>query len=194
VRRRRNALWPASREVRPKQFFAAVRCALDVSGYDHRVSDPSLFEQPIIVTNAAYRFMVLEQLAEVGLRPTFCWSRCDAIPGQRLRPVGLAQPATVRPWCWRSPPITSCAMRAPLLRLPPGARCGRAGTHRHFRVKPERAATEYGYISPGRWCPERWRAVRKIRREADPAQAAIHQGGLSLEQRHFMFPRLRLAR
>ena len=32
-----------------------------------RVSDAALFERPIVITNAAYRFMVLEQLAEIGL-------------------------------------------------------------------------------------------------------------------------------
>ena len=32
-----------------------------------RVSDPGLFERPIVITNAAYRLMVLEQLAEIGL-------------------------------------------------------------------------------------------------------------------------------
>jgi mannose-1-phosphate guanylyltransferase/mannose-6-phosphate isomerase len=30
-------LWPASREVRPKQFFAPVRTALDISGHDRAV-------------------------------------------------------------------------------------------------------------------------------------------------------------
>ena len=32
-----------------------------------RVSDAALFERPIVITNTAYRFMVLEQLAEIGL-------------------------------------------------------------------------------------------------------------------------------
>jgi len=80
-------LWPASREVRPKQFLPLFGARSTFQDTITRVSDPSLFEQTDHRTNAAYRFMVLEQLAEVGLRPTFCWSRCDAIPGQRLRPV-----------------------------------------------------------------------------------------------------------
>jgi mannose-1-phosphate guanylyltransferase len=32
-----------------------------------RVSDQGLFARPIVITNAAYRFMVLEQLNEIGL-------------------------------------------------------------------------------------------------------------------------------
>src|SRR4029078_1353196 len=32
-----------------------------------RVSDATLFERPVVITNNAYRFMVLEQLAEIGI-------------------------------------------------------------------------------------------------------------------------------
>jgi mannose-1-phosphate guanylyltransferase/mannose-6-phosphate isomerase len=31
------------------------------------MSDANLFDRPIVITNAAYRFMVLEQLAEIGI-------------------------------------------------------------------------------------------------------------------------------
>src|SRR2546430_14722568 len=61
-------LWPASREVRPKQFLSLLGTRSTFQDTIARVSDPSLFEQPIIITNAAYRFMVLEQLAEIGAR------------------------------------------------------------------------------------------------------------------------------
>src|SRR5271167_926013 len=59
-------LWPASREVRPKQFLALFGARSTFQDTIVRVSAPTLFERPIIITNAAYRFMVLEQLAEIG--------------------------------------------------------------------------------------------------------------------------------
>src|ERR1700740_760488 len=59
-------LWPASREVRPKQFLALFGARSTFQDTILRGSDPSLFERPIIVTNAASRFMVMEQLAEIG--------------------------------------------------------------------------------------------------------------------------------
>ena len=31
------------------------------------MSEAALFERPIVITNTAYRFMVLEQLAEIGI-------------------------------------------------------------------------------------------------------------------------------
>src|SRR5580704_4232505 len=60
-------LWPASREVRPKQFLPLFGPRSTFQDTLLRVSDGKLFERPIVITNAAYRFMVLEQLAEIGI-------------------------------------------------------------------------------------------------------------------------------
>src|SRR6202047_1894807 len=60
-------LWPASREVRPKQFLPLFGVRSTFQDTVLRVSDATLFERPIVITNAAYRFMVQEQLAEIGL-------------------------------------------------------------------------------------------------------------------------------
>src|ERR1700726_3113118 len=60
-------LWPASREVRPKQFLPLFGPRSTFQDTILRVSDATLFERPIVITNTAYRFMVLEQLAELGL-------------------------------------------------------------------------------------------------------------------------------
>src|SRR5436305_11617377 len=60
-------LWPASREIRPKQFLPLFGSRSTFQETLLRVSEASLFERPIIITNAAYRFMVLEQLTEIGI-------------------------------------------------------------------------------------------------------------------------------
>src|ERR1700761_6451178 len=60
-------LWPASREVRPKQFLSLFGTRSTFQDTLLRVSDKDLFERPIVITNAAYRFMVMEQLAEIRL-------------------------------------------------------------------------------------------------------------------------------
>src|SRR6516165_5796438 len=59
-------LWPASREGRPKQFLPLFGAHSTFQDTIHRVLDPALFDRPIIVTNAQYRFLVAEQLAEIG--------------------------------------------------------------------------------------------------------------------------------
>src|SRR5579862_1120465 len=60
-------LWPASREGRPKQFLPLFGARSTFQDTLVRVSDAALFERPIVITNAAYRFMVLEQLTEIGI-------------------------------------------------------------------------------------------------------------------------------
>src|SRR6201997_4173616 len=60
-------LWPASREGRPKQFLPLFGARSTFQDTLLRVSDGMLFERAIVITNAAYRFMVLEQLAEIGI-------------------------------------------------------------------------------------------------------------------------------
>src|ERR1700682_1964490 len=60
-------LWPASREVRPKQFLPLFGPRSTFQDTLVRVSDAALFERPIVITNTVYRFMALEQLAEIGI-------------------------------------------------------------------------------------------------------------------------------
>src|SRR2546429_9402079 len=71
-------LWPASREVHPKQFLSLFGARSTFQDTLLRVSDADLFEPPVIITNNAYRFMVLEQLAEIGLE-------ADELPEPLLR-------------------------------------------------------------------------------------------------------------
>jgi hypothetical protein len=108
-------LWPASREVRPKQFLPLFGKRSTFQDTILRISDPSLFEPPIVITNVAYRFMVLEQLAEIGLTRMFCWSQCVETPARQLLLARfLRKGGTAMPWFWRSPPITSFAITRPL--------------------------------------------------------------------------------
>src|SRR3954447_7614039 len=60
-------LWPASREVHPKQFLPLFGTRSTFQETLARVSGDALFERPIVITNTAYRFMVREQLAEIGV-------------------------------------------------------------------------------------------------------------------------------
>lgn len=60
-------LWPASREGRPKQFLSLFGERSTFQDTLLRVSDPELFGRPIVITNMAYRFLVREQLDEIGL-------------------------------------------------------------------------------------------------------------------------------
>src|SRR5687767_4707584 len=60
-------LWPASREGRPKQFLRLLGPRSTFQETMDRVGEPTVFGRPIIVTNHQYRFLVAEQLTEIGV-------------------------------------------------------------------------------------------------------------------------------
>ena len=159
---------------------------------------PTLFERPIVITNAAYRFMVLEQLAEIGIE-------ADVLLEPVRRDSGPAIAAGAAFAQARDGDAVVLALAADHVvrdndglhrRLPAGAARPRAsGRIVTFGIKPERAATEYGYINPGRGGLRRGARGREIRREAGPGdRRRLHQERLSLEQRQLHVPRLRAAR
>jgi mannose-1-phosphate guanylyltransferase/mannose-6-phosphate isomerase len=60
-------LWPVSRENRPKQFVDLFGNRSSFQNTVLHVADEQAFETPIVITSASYRFLVREQLAEIGI-------------------------------------------------------------------------------------------------------------------------------
>jgi mannose-1-phosphate guanylyltransferase/mannose-6-phosphate isomerase len=144
-------LWPLSREGRPKQFISLFGRRSTFQDTLQRVSDERLFERPIVVTGAAYRFMVLEQLAEMGMLADILLESARRDSGPAIaagaafaakRDAEAVLLALAADHVVRDPGAFAAACEASL----PVANAGRIVT---FGVQPERAATEYGYISPG---------------------------------------------
>ena len=183
-------LWPASREVRPKQFLPLFGARSTFQDTMLRVSDAALFERPIVITNAAYRFMVLEQLAEIGLEADVLLEpmRRDSGPAiaagavfAQMRDKDAVVLALAADHVVRDTAAFVAACRQGLV----AADAGRIVT---FGVKPERAATEYGYISPGEVISGEVRAVAKFVEKPDPATAAEYiKAGYLWNSGNFMF-------
>src|SRR3984885_7235718 len=183
-------LWPASREVRPKQFLSLFGPRSTFQDTILRVSDATLFERPIIITNAAYRFMVMEQLAEIGreadvlLEPV----RRDSGPAiaagagfAEMRDSEAIVLALAADHVVGDTPAFIAACRQGLV----AAAGGRIVT---FGVQPERAATEYGYISPGEVISGEVRSVVKFVEKPDPVTAAGYiESGYLWNSGNFMF-------
>ena len=51
-------LWPISRSARPKQFLTLFGYHTLLQTTALRVSDPEMFEAPVVVANAEHRFVV----------------------------------------------------------------------------------------------------------------------------------------
>jgi mannose-1-phosphate guanylyltransferase / mannose-6-phosphate isomerase len=144
-------LWPASREGRPKQFLPLFGTQSTFQDTIQRVSDPALFARPIIVTNAQYRFMVAEQLAEIGVEADILLE-----PVRRDSGPAIAAGAAYAAKHNDNPIIVALAADHVISDSVAFAKaCAlaaqAAGADRivTFGVHPTRPATEYGYIRPG---------------------------------------------
>ena len=86
-------LWPVSRESMPKQFVSLVGQGSTFQQVLTRISDPSLFSRPIVITNADFRFVVAEQLRELGIEADIVLepSRRDSGPAVAVSAVLATQ-------------------------------------------------------------------------------------------------------
>jgi mannose-1-phosphate guanylyltransferase/mannose-6-phosphate isomerase len=183
-------LWPASREGRPKQFLPLFGAHSTFQDTLHRISDPHLFGRPIIVTNTQYRFLVAEQLAEIGVEADVLLE-----PVRRDSGPAIAAGAAFATKRDDDPVVVALAADhvisdptafAKVCRLAADA----AGADRivTFGVRPTRPATEYGYISAGASIGRQVFAVDKFVEKPDAANAEryVEQGYL-WNSGNFMF-------
>lgn len=143
-------VWPESRDSFPKQF---IRLLGDRSTFQETLKTLAnpLFGKPIVITNFDYRFLVAEQIAEIGLTAEIVLepSRRDSGPAVAVAATLAAHQA----------PDTVVAVFAAdhVVRDPEGlvALCGKAreaadaGFIVTLGVLPNEPATGYGYIRPG---------------------------------------------
>ncbi|WP_105428783.1 mannose-1-phosphate guanylyltransferase/mannose-6-phosphate isomerase [Neorhizobium sp. T6_25] len=61
-------LWPLSRASAPKQFIQFIGDKTLFQATLLRVSDPKLYEAPVVITNEDFRFLVAEQARELGIK------------------------------------------------------------------------------------------------------------------------------
>lgn len=145
-------LWPASRDSLPKQFLPLTGERSSLQETVLRAGDKSLFGKPIVITHRDYRFLVREQLAEIGAEADIVLepARRDSAPAiaaasmiaARENP-GAVLLALAADHFVRKPGKFVKSVRAAL----PAARAGHIVT---FGMKPDRPATGYGYIKPGK--------------------------------------------
>jgi mannose-1-phosphate guanylyltransferase/mannose-6-phosphate isomerase len=183
-------LWPASREVHPKQFLSLFGTRSTFQETLLRVSDADLFARPIVITNEAYRFMVLEQLAAIGREADVLLEpmRRDSGPAiaagaafAAAREANAIVLALAADHLVRDTPAFVAACREGLV----AADAGRIVT---FGVRPERPATEYGYINPGEAVAGEVRAVANFVEKPDAATAAGYiAAGYLWNSGNFMF-------
>lgn len=150
-------LWPLSRKSYPKQFAALVGDGSLFQQTALRLSGPD-FAAPVTVTNNAFRFIVTQQLAEVGIDPGAVLlepSSRNTAPAILAAALRLAQHDA-----------DALILAAPSDHYIPddddfraavrtGVAAARAGGIVTFGIHPDRAETAYGYlrVMPDHSCP-----------------------------------------
>ncbi len=145
-------LWPQSRTSYPKQFLPLVSDQSLLQETARRVSDSSLFAPPLMVCNEEHRFLVAEQLREIGIQPSHIV----------LEPLARnTAPAVAAAACLLAKTDPDALMlvlpsdhmiedRAAFLSIVKvAADAAAGGALVTFGIKPTRPETGYGYIAGG---------------------------------------------
>ncbi len=177
-------IWPELRESLPKQVIPLIGDQSTFQSIVSLVSDPEIFERPVVITNFEYRFRVAEQLKEIGAEATILLE-----PEKRDSAAAVGAAAA---WVALRDPQAVVAVLAADHVFKDGKRfaalCAQAGVAAEagetvtFGVTPDHPATAYGYIHPGKPLavdPQ----VRQVERfvekpDKDRARSFIEQGFL----------------
>ena len=185
-------LWPLSRSMRPKQFLPLTGQVSLFQETLKRVSDPSRYAAPIVITNAEYRFVVAEQAQEIGVelagillepvaRNTTAAIAAGAVFAEKQSGADavlhvLASDAAIvaDAGYWKSVDIAAAAAAG--------------GSLVTFGISPTAPETGYGYIEAG---AERSDGTRDVARfvekpSLDKAEAMLKQGGFYWNSGMFM--------
>ncbi|TKZ18054.1 mannose-1-phosphate guanylyltransferase/mannose-6-phosphate isomerase [Shimia litoralis] len=141
-------LWPLSRKSYPKQFVPLVGDTTLFQASAQRLSGDG-FGAPLVLTNSDFRFIVTEQLAEIGMDPGAILIEPE---GRNTAPAVLAAAL----WLEKSDP-NGLMLVAPSDHVVPdapafraavqaGAKAALEGELVTFGIKPTHGETGYGYL------------------------------------------------
>ncbi|MCA8869524.1 MAG: mannose-1-phosphate guanylyltransferase/mannose-6-phosphate isomerase [Rhodobacteraceae bacterium] len=167
-------LWPLSRKSYPKQFARLTGRESLFQASVRRLSGEG-FAPPLILTNADFRFIVAEQLAEIGVEPTAILIEPE---GRNTAPAVLAAAL----WLRLTAP-DAMMLVAPSDHVVPDAGAFRAavlagmaaceqGDLVTFGIRPDRAETGYGYLELADKDSDYASAPRKLKRFVEKPDAA----------------------
>ncbi|WP_181698968.1 mannose-1-phosphate guanylyltransferase/mannose-6-phosphate isomerase [Chthonobacter albigriseus] len=144
-------LWPVSRDAFPKQFQPLVGNLSTYQQTLRRVSEPSLFAEPVVVTGDAFRFFTRRQASDIGVDATIVLepARRDSAAAMAAAAVFVERraPGSLVMALAADHVILDDAIFHDAIRL--GAKAAEAGQIVVFGLVPTEPKTSYGYIRPG---------------------------------------------
>ncbi len=187
-------LWPLSRRAYPKHLLplASERSLLQETAL--RVADPARFAPPVLVANEEYRFVIGEQLQEIGVTPRAIL----------LEPVGrnTAPAITVATLLLAKAESSALVLALPsdhvvadvasfLATVERGTAAARGGVIVTFGITPRSAEPGYGYIRAGEpiaQAPGCFRVERFVEKPDRRAAAGLlAEGGYGWNSGMFLF-------
>lgn len=182
-------LWPLSRASKPKQFlgFGGERSLFQDTVL--RCRGPVFDDRPIVVGAHGHRFLLAENLQEIGvaadiLLEPVARNSCAAIAAGCLQALKRSSGATVLVLAADHHIPDAAAFAEAVADGLADAGAGRLVT---FGVRPDRAATSYGYILPGERL-DRASAVARFVEKPDAGQAERYlAGGYLWNSGNFLF-------
>lgn len=176
-------LWPVSRSWHPKPFvyLSGARTLLQTTA--ERLADPTRFGAPLIVCNRTHRFLVAEQLLQLGIRPQ------QIVLEPVARNTAPAACTAALLLAERQP--DALLMLVPsdhlvqdeesfLAAVDSAAEAAANGWIVTFGAQPARAETGYGYIQQGAAladCPDSFRIVRFVEKPDRPTAESYLSSG-----------------
>src|SRR3954469_22036575 len=145
-------LWPMSRSLYPKQLLALFGDSSLLQQTVLRVAGQHAFAAPLIVANEEHRFIIAEQLREIGAAPEALLlepigrNTAPAAAVAALRIVEREPDALMLVMPSDHVIADGAAFRDAVERAATAARKGLLVT---FGIAPERAESGYGYIAKG---------------------------------------------
>ena len=191
-------LWPLSRAAAPKQFIQFIGDKTLFQETLQRVSDPALYEAPVVLTNEEFRFLVAEQARELDI----------ALAAILLEPVARNTAAavaaaaalvrhrfdedTIMHVLGSDYEIVADDTYFDCVRI--AAATAAAGKLVTFGIEPTEPATGYGYIEGGETLPTGARTVVRFieKPPLTKAEEMLVAGGFYWNSGMFMFQVSRL--
>src|SRR5208337_995621 len=144
-------VWPASRESLPKQFISLIGLHSTFQTAAETLAD-EVFETPIVLSNAEYRFLVAEQLAEIQREARIVLEpvRRDSGPAVAVAAelAALANPETIVAVLAADHVVQNKQGFVELCKQ--SAEAAALGYIVTLGIKPTAPATGYGYIKTGK--------------------------------------------
>jgi len=166
-------LWPVSRESFPKQLWKLISDRTMIQETALRAIGPG-FAPPVVVCNEEHRFLIAEQLREVGIEGArIVLEPCGRNSAPAIAAAALLvaeqQPDAV---LWMMAADSSITRTDALLAaLGDAVAAARAGRFVTFGMKPTRPETGYGYIETGDLL-EGFAGVHRVARFVEKPDAA----------------------